>query len=395
VNHVFRKSKNGSNHRLEGVVTSSRSLFIDSGAHSLYNREVDTYENELVTSYSQRYDYFDLKDKNSDFRKYVRRYVKFIKEETSDKIDYYVTLDAIYHPDKSLEIYDFLVNEYGLSPVPVVHCETPFNFVDEYIERGCTFLGIGGLGQGVSKSRFFEWGDQLFNYISAGKDRTPVIRTHGFAMTSWELLLRYPWWSVDSASWLKAAAFGQVYVPNFRDGKFVFEERNRPYTITASARSPNAKEKWHISNLEGEVRKIVRDWFDFIRIDIEGNHGILNSLEARSRANLLFFTRMARELVFPRSCSTFNIKGVFNGPCADGQKIKAPKSYDNPFVEPHKLQIYFSGLSGGGIYPEHMIAEKSPAIMLSFDNLRDQMKRPYDKRASTAWIRFKAHRNQK
>ena len=48
--------------------------------------------------------------------------------------------------------------------------------------------------------------------------------------------------------------------------------------------------------------------------------------------------------------------------------------------------MYFSGMSGGGAYPETLIHEKEPEVMLSFYDLKD--KTP----GATAWQRFNKHR---
>jgi hypothetical protein len=47
----------------------------------------------------------------------------------------------------------------------------------------------------------------------------PSIRVHGFGSAHVRLLRHYPFYSVDSASWLIAGAHGKIYVPPYRDGK--------------------------------------------------------------------------------------------------------------------------------------------------------------------------------
>jgi hypothetical protein len=46
-----------------------------------------------------------------------------------------------------------------------------------------------------------------------------LIRVHGFGAAHVRLLRRYPFYSVDSAGWLQAGAYGKIYVPPYRDGK--------------------------------------------------------------------------------------------------------------------------------------------------------------------------------
>ena len=229
----YMKTPNGVQPRFrgEGVPARIGSLFIDSGAHSLYNKEADT-GNPRKDAVSQRdkYQFFDLK-KGSEFRKFLESYVAFIRKYRK-AIDFYVTLDAIYNPEKTWEITCLLEEEYGLKPVPVIHCHAPIKWIAQYIERGHRLIGIGGLGQGITRKAFLSWGDKVFHFLCPSPDKLPVVRTHGFAMTSWKLLMRYPWWSVDSASWIKIAAYGRILVPHRRDGRFVFNVP--PYIIGVS-----------------------------------------------------------------------------------------------------------------------------------------------------------------
>ena len=385
------KPEKGAKHRLEGVPTRMGSLFIDSGAHSLYNREVDGKGPKRTdpTSMSKKYEFFDLR-KGSEFRGFLEDYVAFIKEHGKN-VDYYVTLDAIYHPEKTWEITCFLEDEYGLKPVPVVHCHASLKWIAKYIERGHRFIGIGGLGQGITKDAFLGWGDKVFNFICQGPGRQPVVRTHGFAMTSHELMLRYPWWSVDSASWLKAAAYGQIYVPPKRRGEFVFTEA--PYVISASHESPNQKEKGkHLNVLKKSAPKTWATMMEWL-VDVIGvplgkksddgeviKWGVRSHLEARARANLLYFHALGASLPYPRpfevqrSIASFGL--IDHGAASGAKGVKSEKLPDK------NSHIYFSGLSGGGVYPEVLIHEKSPDVMLSFDNLRAKTE------GNTAWRRF-------
>lgn len=370
------------------------SMFVDSGAHSLYNREADTGNKRGdQASLVDKYKFFDLK-KGSDFRNFLEAYVQFIKENRH-AIDFYVTLDAIYNPQRTWDITKCLREEYGLRPVPVIHYKCPLNFVDRYLEAGYSFLGVGGLGQGVTKSAFLPWADALFNYICPDPSRMPVVRTHGFAMTSWELLLRYPWYSVDSASWLKVAIYGNIYMPHKERGKFVFTRP--PYIISASAESPRRKERnKHILNLSPKNQEILLEWLDQIQVPLgqksasgeEIAWGITSNVQARAKVNLLYFIGLCEQLTFPRRfeqrIEAVNGFGLFDTDSTRRLAIKPKIAVKSGVVEP--MRVYFSGVSGGGAFPEVLIRQAAPDVMLSFDNLHKQS----DK--STAWRRLNAHK---
>ncbi len=139
----------------------------------------------------------------------------------------------------------------------------------------------------------------------------PRVRTHGFAMTSLLLITRYPWWSVDSSSWVKLGAYGFVYIPRMKGGKFDFT--NTAMQIRASNESigtvlKNDKtKKRHICVLKRSsphTYKIILEWLDFIQIPLgktspEGEileRGILNSHLDREVANLRFFEALCKSL---------------------------------------------------------------------------------------------------
>lgn len=273
-------------------------LFLDSGAHSLYTREV------IQKAHSKGYEFY----KTPEFRTYVDSYAKFIKH-FEGYVDYYVNVDAIFNPELTWETQLYLEKEHGLRPVPVIHYGTPLKWVERYLkhaeETGLDLIGLGGLGQEVRKDQYYGWADKVFAMLCPASNKNlPLVRTHGFAMTSWELIFRYPWWSVDSASWVKASAFGQVYVPHKRGGKYVFTER--PYSITVSSDSPNASQAGkHLSNITKAEQDIVHEWLRKIKVplgdpDYKGDdpakRGVTNHYQPRVRANLIYFEEMIAQI---------------------------------------------------------------------------------------------------
>lgn len=141
------------------------------------------------------------------------------------------------------------------------------------------------------------------------------MKTHGFAMTTYDLLIKFPWWSVDSASWVKAGGFGIIYVPHKRNGKFTFDEE--PYSICVSAESPAVKIKGkHVNTISVAEKKIIQEWLEQINIpygkverDKEGNpvqdekgktvvleRGVESHNSARKIANLIFFKMMEESM---------------------------------------------------------------------------------------------------
>jgi hypothetical protein len=69
------------------------------------------------------------------------------------------------------------------------------------------------------------WLDEVFaHYLTfAG---APIIKVHGFGMTTFELMARYPWYSVDSSSWLMGG----------RNGTALFMVNGVPTALGCSAK---------------------------------------------------------------------------------------------------------------------------------------------------------------
>jgi len=302
---------------MEDKKIHSESIFVDSGAHTIYNLETLKLGKEDRQSKNPNFkgrrghnlldkppvrwsqgdfSYFDL-SKGSEFRQYCDRYASFIKRFSNRGI-FFANVDAISNPDLTWQIQKYFEDEHGVVPIPIVHFGTPMGYVDRYLnEEKYDILGVGGLGQGVSRHEYFSWADTFFTHICPeSNDRKPIIKTHGFAMTSWELICRYPWWSVDSATWVKLSAYGWLYIPrwNKRQG---FRFDCPPMMVNFSFRSPRKKERQkHFDNATEEVRETSLRWLKHIglemgSVDDEGEvkvFGVSSHHRARSTANLRY-----------------------------------------------------------------------------------------------------------
>ena len=309
-------------------------MFVDSGAHSLYNIHVLKHTKRVgksgrvlarpkVAWGAGDFSYYDLK-KGTPFREYCDEYAKFMKAMLEKDPDILLAnIDAISNPKLTWEIQRYFEDEHGVQPIPIVHCHCPMEWVDKYVESDkYTLMGVGGLGQGISKSEYFDWGDRFFTHICPkSNDYKPVIRTHGFAMTSLQLICRWPWWSVDSATWVKLSAYGWIYVPISADeggAGFLFDKT--PLTVNFSRRpgkkeypefgmlhtkenteapSPRAlEEAKHWDNLRNTHKRMVKRWLDHIGMDVDQVNDeednkemdLTNHHRSRSIANLKYLT---------------------------------------------------------------------------------------------------------
>ena len=270
-------------------------FFLDSGAHTWHNEKVRGKKHKDID-----WDIFDIDKKaGREFKQYINRYGRFCKRYES-QMDYYVNVDVIFNPELSWKVLKYLENEFGLSPLPVIHAHTDLVWIEKHIEAGYDYLGLGGLGQGMDVDDYTKWATKVFRLICPKPERLPIVKTHGFALTAFRLLLLFPWYSVDSTSWLKCAGFGGLYVPHrTAAGEFTFEQE--PHQISVSAESPDVKKKnGHINNLERTTRDVMMAWLEHIDVplgkaDSDNNPiewGVVTSHPARKIANLKFYEKL-------------------------------------------------------------------------------------------------------
>ncbi len=268
------------------------SLFLDSGAHSLFN------EHSHQVAKSIRYEFFNTQQ----FWDYVDRYAYFVKAN-KQYLDYYVNVDVIHNPEKTWEVQKYLEQEYGLHPLPVVHAGTPLKWISRYLEGGYKYLGIGGVALEGTKDGYLDWADSVYSLLCPPPSYLPIIKTHGFAMTDHTMLTRYPFWSVDSASWAKAAAFGSVFIPHKRRGQYTFA--TAPHVVCFSQDSPQlvAGSNKCFERMSNAARSVVIEWLDFINIPLGKSNGkeiielgVINHYGTRSVANMRFFQELCKWL---------------------------------------------------------------------------------------------------
>jgi len=74
------------------------------------------------------------------------------------------------------------------------------------------YITIGGMVP-ISTPQLIHWLDRLWErHLCDGAGR-PKVRVHGFGLTSLPLMKRYPWYSVDSSTWVQWAANGMLLLP--------------------------------------------------------------------------------------------------------------------------------------------------------------------------------------
>ena len=149
--------------------------------------------------------------------------------------------------------------------VPVFHQGDPFNWLEKYLKFGTPYIGISPANDRTTEQKLV-WLQDVKKYIfdSSGK---PIIKTHGFAVTSFRLMKAMQWHSVDSASWVRAAAYGRVWVPLERRGEWRYDLT--PFCLVFSPKSPaRDKRQEHYSSLSPTVKKTVEKYLEMMKMPL-------------------------------------------------------------------------------------------------------------------------------
>ena len=204
-------------------------IFLDSGAFSAFTQKVEID---------------------------IQEYIKFIKEH-EDSLEVYANLDVIGDAEATWE-NQRIMEKAGLNPIPCFHFGEDWKWLQRYVDRG-EYLALGGIAVKKDRQTLVKWLDECF-YIICDDKGYPKIKTHGFGLTSLTMMFRYPWYSVDSTSWVVTGRMGSIYVPKrLPDGTYIYNQESMK--IAVSNRSPSQKDiNQHISTLPPKRKQIILDY---------------------------------------------------------------------------------------------------------------------------------------
>lgn len=104
------------------------------------------------------------------------------------------------------------MEKHGVSPLPCFHYGEDERYLEWYLER-YPYITIGGM-VGKNEEQLLLWLDRIWSKYLTDSQGLPRLKVHGFGLTRVKLMQRYPWYSVDSSSWVQSANNGGIYIPN-------------------------------------------------------------------------------------------------------------------------------------------------------------------------------------
>lgn len=173
--------------------------------------------------------------------------------------------------------------------IHVFHQGEDFKWLKKLVTE-IPYIGLSPANDRTTPEKIM-WLDQCMPYVT-NRDGYPIVKFHGFAVTSLRLMLRYPWYSVDSTSWQMHASYGHIIVPTFQNGQYDYE--SNPLILTISKESPQIKNAGkHFDTLPPMAQQIITNY-------IESKGFVLEELQTdylkRSEMNVIYFKDLSEKL---------------------------------------------------------------------------------------------------
>jgi hypothetical protein len=133
----------------------------------------------------------------------VNEYIAFVLKN-QQYISHVINLDVIQpgSPEIAAEAgrVNFLkMREAGITTIPVFHARERTRWLDFMLDE-TDYIGLSGTSL-VSPKEDRQWHELIWSFCSDSQG-FPISRFHSFGNTSERVLLTYPWYSADSATWM-------------------------------------------------------------------------------------------------------------------------------------------------------------------------------------------------
>lgn len=259
---------------------------MDSGAYSLYTTRAVGYgdngkhikgvKSRLVRDYS----YYD----SPEFEEYVHEYIQYVKF-FGKAFDFFVMVDVIFDPERTVRTLKWF-DDAGVVPMPVYHFGVDFSYFKKYVDK-YPYVGLGGVPMDTTLVNYIQHGNRIFNYLGKTRD----VKTHGFALTAFQLLTLWPWTSVDSTSPSVHGRFGNIMLPAMsrNKGKLVLDYSGINNILTVS--TVRGTHKDHVGLKGAALRGWTEEYLESLGTSLVE---VCNSHLARDVVNYVWIDRFLK-----------------------------------------------------------------------------------------------------
>lgn len=256
----------------------SGKLFIDSGAYTVYTKNIDLDVDEYIkyiNSIDEHLTIFAQVDKIPGVHGQPKTKEQILEAPELSWKNYCYMRERVKSPDKLL---------------PIFHRRENWKYLHQMLEttfdgKHIPYIGLATTTDSTVKEKE-DWFNKCFDIIK--KSSNPNVKTHAFGMASLRLLEQYPFTSADSTSWIMVGANGNIMTPFG--------------LMTVSDSRSHLKN--HISNNIGEEK--LKKYLQNIGIELEL---VKTDYKYRTLANLIYLKNWADNYVY--KCSSINRKKLF------------------------------------------------------------------------------------
>lgn len=183
------------------IKIDNNKIFLDSGAFSAYTKSVVVNIEEYC--------------------EFIKRNWDIIENVDGDLIA--SVLDSIGDCYKTWE-NQMKMESLGVRPLPCFHFGEDLEYLKWYVDR-YTYITLGGMAM-TSAPNMIKWLDFIWDKYLTNSDGSPKVKVHGFALTNIKIMGRYPWYSVDSSSWIQYSLNGYIYVPALESSLMISDKKS-------------------------------------------------------------------------------------------------------------------------------------------------------------------------
>jgi len=171
-------------------------VLLYSGAFSFHERARE----ELPRGKQRFAERYVLELYGQEIEEYLRGYLDFLKR-WGERFSGYVELD-LGPPEEKTRLRMWF-HEEGLDPIPVFHQRDPFSYLIKLMED-YPYIALGAVAN-VPEDEVKRISARIFR-----RAREYGVKLHGLGMTKIELMKRFPWYSVDSITWISSVKYGRI-----------------------------------------------------------------------------------------------------------------------------------------------------------------------------------------
>lgn len=156
----------------------------------------------------------------------VNEYAAWVKR-WSHLFTTYANLDVIGDAEQAAAdtaMNQRVLEEVGLKPLPVFHAGEPWSALDQLLDAGYDYIGLGGL-VGRRAKAIAPW---LVEVFTKAEGRAVF---HGFGLTNLKLSRSFGFYSLDSTTWANGHRYGEVQLWDDRARSFL--KLSRAYSTDA------------------------------------------------------------------------------------------------------------------------------------------------------------------